>query len=418
MIHPSFLSDKFNSVFFDVWNPRNPQKRTGAPEITAPFNEFQDTEPRFVKYTSPYLLTAPPVRGSDTLVSLKQERKSQFGKILQKHLQRHTISDEEAQQILTQLEHLIDSSNAQALTNNDYIRNIFNSTFANILQYRLTGVVYPSESQTKPYLLMPPPKDPYDLGPLPRAQYQSKYHSQRPPRRTRKKRPAPEYTPEERELEGPTKFYRVTDVDERIKQLETMIAELDAKLIYLRQKRISETDERVNKLMNEYRDLKESLIQELYDEKRSVLAGVTEWENEERAKIYKYFKMHYENAKRFEEYGNRQRMYETQHLSQQKFVEEQNAFIHNILNQKQLIWHQQQMARDDLSDLLETAKREHFEKQKVQEYYDKYMEILDNLDHDFFNTMEAEEEERKAIEDAKFRLLSVKPHSATTPPKV
>ena len=85
---------------------------------------------------------------TDTLVSLKQERKSQFGKILQKHLQHHTISDEEAQQILTQLEHLIDSSNAQALTNNDYIRNIFNSTFANTLQYRLTGVVY-RVSQTR-----------------------------------------------------------------------------------------------------------------------------------------------------------------------------------------------------------------------------------------------------------------------------
>ena len=73
------------------------------------------------------------------------------------------------------------------------------------------------------------------------------------------------------------------------------------------------------------------------------------------------------------------------------------------------------MARDDLNDLLETANREHFEKQKVQEFYSKYMEILDGLDLDFFNTMEAEEEERKAIEDAKFRLLSVKPHSATTP---
>ena len=115
--------------------------------------------------------------------------------------------------------------------------------------------------------------------------------------------------------------------------------------------------------------LKKSLIEQLYDEKRSVQEGMTAWENEERSNIYKYFKMHYENAKRFEEYGNRMRKYDedTRKWQQQGYTETQQQkareqiqkIYYEMQTQKNVIKYQEQQARDDLTEMNNEIKSRH-----------------------------------------------------------
>ena len=179
-----------------------------------------------------------------------------------------------------------------------------------------------------------------------------------------------------------------------------MIKELDERLIYLRQKRERETNERIKKIMEEYEDLKNSLIEQLYDEKRSVQEGMTAWENEERSNIYKYFKMHYENAKRYEEYGNRMRKYDEE-TQQQKAREQIQKLYYEMQTQKNVIKYQEQQARDDLNEMNNEIKSRHiseWEKKKLQFFNNKYMEILDDLERDGVNLMDEEENAREAIE--------------------
>ena len=93
---------------------------------------------------------------------------------------------------------------------------------------------------------------------------------------------------------------------------------------------------------------------------RIVQEGMTAWENEERSNVEKYFKMHYENARRFEEYGNRMRQYE--HLEK---------LLHDIQVQKSDIEYQEQQARADLNEINKELKRRYmteWEKNQVTNF--------------------------------------------------
>ena len=65
----------------------------------------------------------------------------------------------------------------------------------------------------------------------------------------------------------------------------------------------------MKKILEEYEEIKNNLTMQLFDERRDLQEGMYELEFDERAKIAKKFKMHYENAKRLEELANIQQKY-------------------------------------------------------------------------------------------------------------
>ena len=100
-----------------------------------------------------------------------------------------------------------------------------------------------------------------------------------------------------------------------------------------------------------------------------------EFKNDERSKITKKFKMHYENAKRFEELANRQRKY--------ALDDEQKRKLYNdhVIEQK-ILENQEKMVKDELIRFNELSKLASFNKEqqrKLQVFYNNYNKLLDDL---------------------------------------
>ena len=109
----------------------------------------------------------PTQQYSTELTSLRNEWIHSFERKLIQHIGKRTLTEDEAQQILTQLQHIITISQENDLKNINYIRLIFYQVINDVLMR--------TRKPGEPSRLLPAP----DILPLPKPQVLRKYHSER-----------------------------------------------------------------------------------------------------------------------------------------------------------------------------------------------------------------------------------------------